>query len=169
MFPMSMNPGTKEGGMSLRMCVLYVMIGPSGCGKSTFAKGFAARHSAEIVSTDEIRLALFGNEAIQKQGAKVFEAAYLSVRAHMNHRRNVVFDATNTTAKGRKELLDAVRDCPECKRRVAVLVTPPIETALAQNAMRKRQVPESVIRRQYQQLMEDAETIPEQFDQVIFA
>lgn len=151
------------------MCVLYVMIGPSGAGKSTFAKAFAARHNAEVVSTDEIRKMMFGDESIQRHGKKVFEAAYMSIRAHLNHRRNVVFDATNTTNDGRKELFCAVRDCHECKQIIAVLVTPPLETALKQNQMRDRKVPDKVIIRQYHQLMEEGELIPLQFDQVIFA
>jgi len=53
------------------MCVLYVMIGPSGAGKSTFAKAFAARHNAEVVSTDEIRKMMFGDESIQRHGKRV--------------------------------------------------------------------------------------------------
>lgn len=150
------------------MCVLYVMIGPSGAGKSTAAKTFAAKFNAEIVSTDEIRKALFGNECVQKEGRRVFEAAYMSVRAHLNHRRSVVFDATNTTMKGREEILRAVQDCAECKKRVAVLVTPPKDVSLRRNAARSRKVPEKVIDRQYYQLMEDGETILDQFDQVVF-
>lgn len=151
------------------MCVLYVMIGPSGAGKSTFAKGFAARNNAEIVSTDEIRKMMFGSEEIQRHGDKVFEVAYMNIRAHLNHRRNVVFDATNTTNKGRMDLFCAIRDCHECKQIIAVLCTPPLDVCLARNQLRERKVPKRVILRQYQQLMEEGELIPLQFDQVIFA
>lgn len=150
------------------MCVLYVMIGVSGSGKSTFAKGFAARNRAEVVSTDEIRKLMFGDERIQKGGRRVFEAAYMSIRAHLNHRRNVVFDATNTTNEGRKDLFRAVADCPECKQIIAVLCTPPLGVCLSRNKMRQRRVPHNVIIRQYQQLLEYGELIPLQFDQVIF-
>ena len=151
------------------MCVLYVMIGPSGAGKSTIAKCFAEKNNAEIVSTDEIRKMLFGNEEIQREGRRVFEAAYMATRAHLNHRRSVVFDATNTTMKGREEVLRAVADCLECKQRVAVLVTPPIEICLERNNKRNRKVPKKVIQRQFYQLLEDGEYILDQFDQVIFA
>lgn len=146
---------------------VFVMIGPSGAGKSTAAKKIAARHNAEIISTDEIRKMMFGDERDQRHGKRVFEVAYMSIRSHLNRRRNIVFDATNTTNEGRKELFSAIQDYHEC-RIIAVLVTPPFETALRQNRMRERKVPEKVIRRQYHQLMEDGELIPLQFDQVIF-
>lgn len=151
------------------MCSLYVMIGPSGAGKSTVAKNLAVKFNAEVVSTDEIRQMLFGDEAIQREGKRVFETAYMTTRAHLNHRRNVIFDATNTTMKGREELLKAVADCPECKQRIAVLVTPFKEISLERNAKRSRKVSEKVIERQYHQLLEDGEYIHDQFDQVIFA
>lgn len=141
---------------------LYVMIGVSGSGKSTIAK----RLGATVVSTDEIRGELFGNEADQRDPGKVFDIAYLRMNYNLWLMRDVVFDATNTTTRAREALIEAIRE--PC-RIVAVLVNPPLDVAIERNSKRERIVPESVIRRQYEQLMRDGKTIPDQFDQIIVA
>lgn len=64
-------------------------------------------------------------------------------------------------------MLSAVRKIPDV-RKVAVLVTPTLEQALTRNEQRARKVPPDVIRRMYAQLLRDGESIPEQFDDVIF-
>ena len=64
-------------------------------------------------------------------------------------------------------MLSAVRKIPDV-RKVAVLVTPTLEQALARNDRRARKVPPDVIQRMYAQLLRDGESIPEQFDDVIF-
>lgn len=150
------------------MCTLYVMIGVSGSGKSTFAKKFAAERRAEYVSTDELRKMMYGDEAEQKGGRQVFDVAYMNIAAHLNHRRSVVFDATNTTTKGRDRLIKVAKECKSLESLVAILCNPPLETCLKQNKMRERQVPENVIRRQHEQLLRDGESIPKQFDKVVF-
>ena len=83
----------------------------------------------------------------------------------MRNGLDVVFDATNTTHRGRRQIIRAVRY--PCKR-VAVLMPTDLDKALRQNQGRDRNVPEDVIRRQYMQLIRDGESIPTQFDDVIF-
>lgn len=145
---------------------LYVLIGVSGSGKSTYAESMIPNTHLAVVSTDAIRKTYFGSEEDQRDGAKVFQTAYDWINDHLQHGKDVVFDATNTTKRGRKELL---RSITPPFRKVAVLVTPPLEVSLARNAKRQRIVPESVIRGQYKQLMRDGESIPSQFDDVVFA
>lgn len=144
-----------------------MLIGVSGSGKSTFAKTFSVTGGVRVVSTDEIRGMLYGNEIVQKDGKRVFDVAYMSARCHLNHCRNVIFDATNTTKTGREKLFDAMKhsDC----RKVAVLFMTDLDTCIDRNAKRERVVPENVIRRQYHQLLADGNSIPEQFDEVMFA
>lgn len=144
---------------------LYVLIGVSGSGKSTYAESLGLNTKLAVVSTDAIRKTYFGSEEDQSDGAKVFQTAYDWIDYYLQYGKDVVFDATNTTKRGRRDLL---RSLTPPFRKVAVLVTPPLGVALAQNSMRQRIVPESVIRRQYEQLMRDGESILDQFDDVIF-
>ena len=152
--------------MMFQRPTLFVLIGVSGSGKSTFAKTFSITGGVRVVSADEIRGMLYGDESVQKDGKRVFEVAYMNARCHLSHCRNVIFDATNTTKAGREKLLDALKrsDC----RKVAVLCMTDIDTCIKRNARRDRVVPEHVIRRQYAQLLEDGAYIPDQFDEIIF-
>ena len=144
---------------------LYVLIGVSGSGKSTYAESLGLNTNLAVVSTDAIRKTYFGSEEDQSDGAKVFQTAYDWIDYYLQYGKDVVFDATNTTKRGRRELLCSLT--PPF-RKVAVLVTPPLEVSLARNSKRQRIVPNSVIRRQYEQLIRDGESIPDQFDDVIF-
>ena len=142
---------------------LFVLIGVSGSGKSTFAK--AGLPLAYTVSTDAIRAAMLGDESIQTYGAEVFRRAYDSAHMWLKLGYNVIFDATNTTARGRQRLLDNVADI-DCEK-IAVYMNTPLHVAKKRNANRARVVEEKVIDRQYQQLLADANTIPYQFDKII--
>lgn len=141
---------------------LYVMVGISGIGKTTFAK----KMGCPVISTDRIREKMFGDERNQAEPSKVFQRAYKTLNWFIRNGLDVVFDATNTTHRGRRQIIRAVRY--PCKK-VAVLMSADLDKALRQNQERDRQVPEDVIRRQYMQLMRDSESIPAQFDDVIFA
>lgn len=146
--------------------VLYVLIGPAGSGKSTIAEQMKERMAVRIVSTDEIRQNMFGSAEDQRNGSEVFDRAYNMIRDHINHRRNVVFDATNTTKKGREELLRRVNMKKNPFHKIAVIVMTDIDGCKRQNLMRDRKVPESVIERQMEQFWRDAQSIENQFDAV---
>lgn len=141
---------------------LYVMIGPAGSGKTTFANGI---RGADVISTDQLRKEMFGDEAVQGQAARVFRAAYHLTRMWLNMGLNVVFDATNTTTKTREELLKNVRgiDC----HKVAIYMNTPRGECKFRNNKRERKVLNEVINRQDWQMERDAQTIPEQFDEII--
>ena len=144
--------------------MLYVLIGTSGSGKSTFAEKLVDERTV-CVSTDTIRKNLLGDEACQDQGYKVFTLAYGAVRNWLRNGLDVIFDATNTTHRSRKQLVKEVKSIP-C-RKVAVLFNVSPAQAKAQNAGRSRVVPEEVIDRQYAQLMADASKIPDLFDAIV--
>lgn len=141
---------------------LYVMIGPAGSGKSTIAKTipFACR-----VCPDSIRKEWFGDEACQKEPEKVFERAYKTMEDLLSAGFDVIFDATNTTAFARKKILNRV-DAILC-RKIAVYMNTPLDECKRRNAKRARQVEDTVIDRQYAQLINDAGSIPNQFDEIM--
>ena len=142
---------------------MYVLIGVSGSGKSTFCKDL----KLPVVSTDRIRYQMFGDEACQIAPEKVFNTAYMMTANCLRVGSDVVFDATSTTEWSRKTLLTKMKNCIGDFRKVAILFMTPLEECKRRNAQRQRVVPEDVIDRQYVQLMRDAHTIPDQFDEVI--
>ena len=146
-----------------RIPTLYVLIGIPGSGKSTFCKDL----KLPVVSTDRIRFQMFGDEACQIAPEKVFNTAYGMIASCLSYRSDVVFDATSTTEWSRKTLLTKMKNCIGEFRKVAILFMTPVEECKRRNANRLRVVPEDVIDRQYVQLMRDAHTIPDQFDEVI--
>lgn len=149
--------------------MLYVLIGVSGSGKSSFVNDAAfdgrCGRKVFVVSTDCIRKTMHGDASIQANGREVFLRAYQSVHSWMKGGYSVIFDATSTTAKSRDKLLNVVADIP-CKK-VAVYFNTPLDECKKQNKQRERVVPDDVIDRQHKQLMEDAATIPEQFDEIV--
>ena len=143
--------------------VLYVMIGPAGSGKSTAAKNLF--QNCIRVCPDNVRRELFGNEADQREPAKVFEIAYRSMEDAMCNGFSVVFDATNTTEFARKKVLDRVDAIQHTA--VAVYMNTPLEECKRRNQQRGRVVPDSVIDRQYNNMLKDAGSIPYQFDEIV--
>lgn len=132
-----------------------MLIGLPASGKSTYAKTLAEQENAVIISTDKIREELFGDEAIQENehygGAKVFNTAFIRIREALRYGKNVIFDATNVRRKQRKTFVkDFTQYCYEnniiCSFQ-AILIATPYEKCLQNNLMRKRVVPEEVIKR----------------------
>lgn len=141
------------------------MVGISGSGKSTYAQSLCQSSRLCVVSTDSIRARINGNEADQRNPKEVFEQAYKETVQALAAGKDVVFDATNTTRKGREKLLQRI---PRTVRKVCVLFPVDLETAKIQNKMRQRVVPDEVIDRQHAQLLRDGESILTQFNDIIF-
>lgn len=141
---------------------LYVMIGPAGSGKTTFANSL---RGVDIISTDQLRKEMFGDEAVQNEGRRVFSAAYHLMRMWLNMGLNVVFDATNTTTKAREEIIRHAAGI-EC-RKVGIYMNTPRGECKFRNGKRERKVLNEVINRQDWQMERDAGTISEQFDEII--
>lgn len=117
---------------------LYTMVGIPAAGKSTFTKEHA---DCVIVCPDEIRAELYGNAAIQGDGAKVFAIAFARINAALADGHDVIFDATNVTRKARKTVFAKVENAEH----IAVFVDTPLDMCLARNAKRDRKVPEEII------------------------
>ena len=139
---------------------LYVMIGISGCGKSTYSE----KMSAVVVSSDQIRRELFGDENTQGSPEKVFAIAHKRVRELLEKGNDVIFDATNVSSFARKTLLDAVKGI-ECEK-IGVVFNVEPEEAICRQENRERKVPEFVIYRQYRILQRELESLPTQFDRL---
>jgi predicted kinase len=80
-----------------------MLIGLPGAGKSTLARRLAVIHNpSTIVSSDEIRKHLYGDEAIQGNPAQVFRQARSNLLAALKAGRSVIYDATNINQRFRR-------------------------------------------------------------------
>lgn len=133
---------------------LIMMIGVPASGKSTKAgelvmdaqeKGIAAR----VFSSDAIREALFGDEAIQGNPQQIFELLHQGVvnwlDIHWEAPCLAVYDATNINDGRRADFVKRLRELFPDIKCTAIVCAPSIEWILEHNAARKRVVPEEVI------------------------
>ena len=128
------------------MALTFIMIvGTAGAGKSTLARELAEEYGAIILSSDAIRLELYGNAECQDDPAKVFEIMNARTQAFLRSGTSVIYDATNLLAKRRHEM---VLSLPCGVRKECWVVHPTMRVTLRQNKHRSRQVPEAVIYRQ---------------------
>ena len=141
--------------------VLIVMCGLPASGKSTYAEWLASNAHFYRVCPDLIRKDLYGDENIQGDGKQVFSIAHYQMREIGSVGGNVVFDATNTNAKRRKELVKKMR--PYFDVIILKWFNTPINVCFERNAQRERQVPEEVIRHMAQNFF-NKPTIDEGFD-----
>ena len=91
--------------------LLSMMIGSAGSGKSTYIK--SNFKPSEVISTDQIRLDLFGSFTDEKvhtpeNHAIVFGYAHDHITARLKNGLRTVFDATNLRGKDRKAVLGCV-------------------------------------------------------------
>lgn len=126
----------------------FIMLcGVSGSGKSTLAKELATGNTVHLAS-DAIRQELYGDESEQKNPGDVFDIMYKRTVDNLRAGRDVIYDATNTSAKRRANLLDRLtRAVPGVKTELHLVMETP-EQCLANQELRTRQVPEYAIHRQ---------------------
>lgn len=133
---------------------VIMMIGVPASGKSTKAgelvmdaqeKGIAAR----VFSSDAIREALFGDEAIQGNPQQIFGLLHQGITnwldIHWETPCLAVYDATNINDKRRADFVKRLRKLFPDIKCTAIVCAPSIEWILEHNAARKRVVPEEAI------------------------
>ncbi|MFI8712254.1 AAA family ATPase [Brevibacillus brevis] len=120
---------------------LIVLSGIAGSGKSKWAQEIAKKERAIIVSTDEIRQNLFGDERKQKKSAQVFFEVYSKIATELANGRNVILDATNIDREKRMKVLAKFPDVQkEC-----YYVDVPYSVCQERNQARKRTVDEYIL------------------------
>ena len=129
------------------MTKLFLMIGLPASGKSTLAEQIAKSEDAEIVSSDNIRKELYGDENIQGDNNKVFRILQERIINGLKNNKNMIYDATNISYKTRMAFLQRLNKLEVEK--IAIMVATPYEDCLIRNAQRERKVPEEVIKRMY--------------------
>lgn len=129
------------------MTKMFMMIGLPASGKSTLAEQIAKSEDAEIVSSDNIRKELYGDENIQGDNNKVFRILQERIINGLKNNKNMIYDATNISYKTRMAFLQRLNKLKVEK--IAIMVATPYEDCLIRNSQRERKVPEEVIKRMY--------------------
>lgn len=127
---------------------MFMMIGIPASGKTSLAEDIAKSEDAIIVSSDNIRKELYGDENIQGDNNKVFRILEDRIIKGLKANKNMIYDATNISYKKRMAFLQRIKKLEVEK--IAVMVATAYEDCLVRNSQRERQVPEEVIKRMYQ-------------------
>ena len=115
-------------------------MGLPGSGKSTWV----ARQGYTALSSDEIRLWLADDPAIQTIHRRVFATVRYLLRHRLELRRPLTFiDATNLTPKERRPYVK-IAELNDCDAE-AVFFDTPVEVCIERNRMRERMVPPEAI------------------------
>lgn len=126
---------------------LIVMVGLSGSGKSTKAKEIQKyKNNCIILSSDQLRKELLGDENDQEHNDKVFKTLHRLIKENIND-KNIIVDATNINYKSRKPILNCVKGIKNCKK-IAYVMTESVENCVLRQAGRERRVPTTAIEKQ---------------------
>lgn len=139
--------------------ILYIMVGVPGSGKSTYVKQHINPATEVHISRDAIRFGLVAeNEPYFSKENEVTEKYYndISNALHDEKITAVYADATQTTTKSRKTLIDEVFPfgVPSFIKIVPIVVKTDLNTAIHHNRMRsgREYVPETVIKRMHRSM-----------------
>lgn len=126
------------------MNTLVLMVGLPASGKSTYAKSFESGNTI-VLSSDEYRKRLLGDERCQDNNDLVFKTIYKDARELLQNGKNVVIDATNINMKARRRVLANFADLKILRQ--AVVMATPYLLCVRNDEQRERKVGEEVIRK----------------------
>lgn len=133
------------------MVKFYMATGLPGSGKSSVIKDgtfLIEKYMYEYtmhISSDAIRLELFGDESHQGDNTLVFEQMLSRTIAHLKAGHNVYYDATNLSRKRRVSTLDLIKRAVNDVHCVSVVFAAPLNTCIVDDKNRQRTVGEDVI------------------------
>ncbi|OWA33363.1 phosphohydrolase [Saccharibacillus sp. O16] len=123
------------------MNTIHMLIGIPGSGKSVYARKLEKATRGVIVSSDAIRLRLFGGESKQKNTYVIFDEAFREIGQVLATGRDVIFDATNVDRDRRSKFLKRFADCAV----EAHFFDTPYEIAQRRIAGRKRKLDDKIL------------------------
>lgn len=125
-------------------------VGLPASGKTTLAQELMEdRNDIVYLSSDLLRLELFGNIDDQEHNSVVFEEMRKRTIDAFKNGKHVIYDATNISRKRRRALLQQL---PKDIHKTAVYMSTEFKTVIKQNKNRERVVPYHVIERMYKNL-----------------
>lgn len=141
---------------------VIMLAGLPASGKSTYAKELSEKENAIILSSDDLRVELYGDVNHQDNNGELFQELYRRARQHLSSGQNVIIDATNISSKRRIHFINEFKQFEkEC-----VYVSTLYDNCLFNDKKRERTVGKHVIDRMYKQLQ--IPFIEEGWDKVIY-
>lgn len=127
--------------------VNHILIGVPSSGKSTFAQHLAQLDPRYcIVSTDDVRRDLFGDESIQGDWKQIEIEVLNQIKNAVASGKLIIYDATNVKRAWRLNFLQKIAITLEKHSTwMGWHLTTPIETCKQWNQNRPRQVPDAII------------------------
>lgn len=123
------------------MNTIHMLVGIPGSGKSVYARQLEKATRGIIVSSDAIRLRLFGGESKQKNTYIIFDEAFREIGQALADGRDVIFDATNVDRARRAKFLKRFSDTPvQCH-----FFDTSYETAQRRISSRKRKLDDKIL------------------------
>lgn len=148
----------------------HILIGTPGCGKSTFAMRLAQLYpTARIISTDQIRRELFGDESMQGNWLMIQEKVLKQMQEAMQAGQSIIYDATNAKKAWRVSLINQIVDLSSKENKIQCIgwyLQTPLEVCQVWNKKRSRQVPDIVIEDLFQALQDNPPDESEGFVEV---
>ena len=126
---------------------LIMMVGLPCSGKSYKSQELAKEYNAEIFSSDELRVELFGDVNCQDKNQELFIELHRRIKDCLKAGKSAIYDACSISYKRRMAFLQELKNIP-CEK-ICVLMATPYEECLKRNAERDRKVPEEVIKMMY--------------------
>ena len=147
--------------------IFIMLVGPPGAGKTSYANLLKKKYmNFEIISPDEIRKEMTGDERDQLHNTEVFDKVYSRISTYLAEGYNVIYDATNCRSNYRTRILDYCSS--DAKIILCIVFTTSIATCIERNRERNKPVPEEVIENMWFTLKKHPPTIFEGYD-VIFS
>lgn len=138
------------------MKTLWIMCGAPGSGKSTWLKR-NIKDSGKVVSRDEIRFALLGdNEEYFNKERQVWKTYINTIRDRLNKYDDVFADATHLNEKSRTKLLNALNINTDAVRVNCLCFDADLDVCLQRNAERtgRKRVPDETLKEMYNTYVE---------------
>jgi predicted kinase len=131
------------------MSKFIMLMGLPASGKSTVAEDLSQQFNAQILSSDQLRKELYGNEGNQDNNQNVFEELNKRANRLLAEGINVIYDSTNLNRKKRKHLINHVIKADE---KLIFYLNTHLNTCLERDKARSRIVGKEVIERMYKNL-----------------
>ncbi|MGL4453717.1 MAG: AAA family ATPase [Sarcina sp.] len=131
------------------MSRLFVMVGIPGSGKSFKAKEIKEKNSNSIIlSSDEIRKELLNDENNQNNNELVFKTIRKRTRENLDKGVDVIFDATNISAKRRSGF---IKQFPRHEA-ICIFMYTKFINCIRNNLRRDRVVPTDIVASMYKRI-----------------
>jgi predicted kinase len=133
--------------------VCHMLIGPPGSGKTTLAhKMQQAIAKSHLISTDQIRQDLYGDETVQGQWSDLEAVIQQQVQTAIAQGQSIIYDATNAKRAWRMALLRSLSSADLTW--VGWHLTTPLTTCQQWNTQRSRAVPAHIIEEMHDALQQ---------------